>query len=83
MSNVRVRDTILGAISEVKGSVPDLVSDDSQLGDLELDSLDLLEVSMIVEQRLRVIVPTERLEGLRSFGEVVAVFEAAVQDPSS
>lgn len=76
MADRDVRDSILDAIEEVKGVRPEGVADTSQLVDLGLDSLDLLEIGMIVEQRLGLVVPTERFAGLQSLGEVVDVFEA-------
>lgn len=72
------RRAIIDAIEEIKGiTVPD-GADDWDLKRLELDSLDLIEIGMIVEQQLRVTVPTERFDGVQTLNEVVGIFDRAL-----
>lgn len=77
VGDAKVTQAILDAVAEVKGTRLDNVDDAARLQDLGLDSLDLIEIGMIVEQRLGVIVPTERFDGIEAFRQVVDVFVRA------
>lgn len=81
VGDANVTQAILDAAAEVKGTRLDNVDDDARLQDLGLDSLDLIEIGMIVEQRLGVIVPTERFDGIETFRQVVDVFVRATVEP--
>ena len=80
VDDTEVTQAILDAVAEVKGTRLDNVDDDARLRDLDLDSLDLIEIGMIVEQRLGVIVPTERFDGIEAFRHVVDVFVRATAE---
>lgn len=70
-----MRDVVIAAVVEVCGLDPADLVDGATLADLEIDSLDLLEVAMVVEQETEVIVEAEDFEGVETFGAAVAVFD--------
>jgi acyl carrier protein len=80
VDDAKVTQAILDAVAEVKGTQLENVDDDARLQDLGLDSLDLIEIGMIVEQRLGVIVPTERFDGIEALRQVVDVFVRAMAE---
>lgn len=69
------RSAVVAAVIEVCGTDESNLVDDATLESLEIDSLDLLEVGMIVEENLGVIVEVEEFDGVGTLGETVAVFE--------
>lgn len=83
MVNDEILAAILVAIEVVKGTPAAEVDDRSSLSDLALDSLDLIEIGMIVEQQLGVVVPTDRFDGIRTLSDVVDIFEVARRDSST
>jgi acyl carrier protein len=72
-----VRDVVMDAVVEVCGTDPASITDDATLTSLEIDSLDLIEVGMIVEQRFGAIVNLEDFDDVATFGAAVSVFERA------
>ena len=73
-----VRNRVVAAVVEVCGSDPEVLADDATLDTLGIDSLDLLEIAVAVEQEFDVEVDAEAFEGVRTFGQAVAVFERMV-----
>jgi acyl carrier protein len=67
------RDVVLEALLEVCG-LRGPIDDPARLEDLGIDSLAVIEVGMIVEERLGVVLDADDFEGVTTFGEVVAVF---------
>ena len=52
--------------------------DDATLDDLEIDSLDLIEVGMIMEEKHEIRVSADDFEDVSTFGDAVAVFDRIV-----
>ena len=68
------RRVVVNAVVEVCGTDEGRLIDDATLTDLEIDSLDLLEVAMIVEEELGVVVEADDFEDVATLGQTVAVF---------
>jgi acyl carrier protein len=56
----------------------DLAPEVSLTDDLAADSLDLFELTVVLEEHLGVTIPESALEHVRTYGEVVAVATAAL-----
>ena len=75
MTTSSLKTTVAAAITEVCGLEEASLADDATLNDLGVDSLDLLEVAMIVEQETGLVVQAEDFDGVETFGAAVAVFD--------
>jgi acyl carrier protein len=73
-----VRDDVAGAVMEVCGVEADDLQDDAALDSLEVDSLDLIEVGMIMEAKHGIRVSSDDFEDVATFGDAVAVFDRIV-----
>jgi acyl carrier protein len=80
VSSDQVLQTILDAVTEVTGIDTTAAALDSSLESLGLDSIDLLEVGMVVEQALGVVVPAERFDGASKLADVERIFVEAVRN---
>lgn len=47
--------------------------------DLDIDSLDLVEISLALEDALGMSLPEEELEGINTIGDVVNLIEAKIK----
>lgn len=68
-------EEVLSKIKEIVpkfGVNPDDVSDTSTLEDLDMDSLDVVEIMQAIEDDLGIRVPDEDLEDLTTIGDAVA-----------
>ncbi|MBI2692298.1 MAG: acyl carrier protein [Solirubrobacterales bacterium] len=68
-------EEVLNKIKEIVpkfGVNPDDVSDTSTLEDLDMDSLDVVEIMQSIEDDLGIRVPDEDLEDLTTIGDAVA-----------
>lgn len=68
-------EEVLNKIKEIVpkfGVNPDDVSDSSTLEDLDMDSLDVVEIMQAIEDDLGIRVPDEDLEDLTTIGDAVA-----------
>ncbi|MBJ7459065.1 MAG: acyl carrier protein [Thermoleophilaceae bacterium] len=68
-------EEVLNKIKEIVpkfGVNPDDVSDTSTLEDLDMDSLDVVEIMQAIEDDLGIRVPDEDLEDLSTIGDAVA-----------
>ena len=69
------QEEVLAKIKEIVpkfGVNPDDVSDSSTLEDLDMDSLDVVEIMQAIEDDLGIRVPDEDLEDLTTIGDAVA-----------
>lgn len=67
-------EEVLNKIKEIVpkfGVNPDDVSDTSTLEDLDMDSLDVVEIMQAIEDDLGIRVPDEDLEDLKTIGDAV------------
>jgi acyl carrier protein len=68
------QEEVLNKIKEIVpkfGVNPDDVSDTSTLEDLDMDSLDVVEIMQAIEDDLGIRVPDEDLEDLTTIGDAV------------
>lgn len=68
-------EEVLNKIKEIVpkfGVNPDDVTDSSTLEDLDMDSLDVVEIMQAIEDDLGIRVPDEDLEDLTTIGDAVA-----------
>ena len=68
------QEEVLNKIKEIVpkfGVNPDDVSDTSTLEDLDMDSLDVVEIMQAIEDDLGIRVPDEDLEDLSTIGDAV------------
>ena len=80
-----MRSDVVRAVEEVCGiGAADLV-DDADLETRGIDSLDLIEIGMILEEQHGIALASEQFESVTTFGETVAVIERqkAAQDAAS
>jgi acyl carrier protein len=69
------QEEVLNKIKEIVpkfGVEPDDVTNESTLEDLDMDSLDVVEIMQAIEDDLGVRVPDEDLEDLSTIGDAVA-----------
>ena len=69
------QEEVLNKIKEIVpkfGVNPDDVTDTSTLEDLDMDSLDVVEIMQAIEDDLGIRVPDEDLEDLSTIGDAVA-----------
>ena len=71
-----VRLALIAAVHEIKGvELPDMC-DDILLELVQVDSLELVEIGMIVEMQLAVELDSTFFDGIRTFGDIVAAVVA-------
>ena len=70
MSREEIRRAIVKAIETVKGAAPDF-EDATPLSAIGVDSLDLLEASLVIEQELKIELEGEDFIGLETMGDLV------------
>jgi acyl carrier protein len=75
---VSCKRDVIDAVVEVTGLDPERITDDATLEELEVDSLDLIEIGMIIEQAHGIEVNGDDLEGVVTFGDAVAAFDRAL-----
>ncbi len=73
------RSEIVAAVVEVCGLDGDALHDDSTLESLGIDSLDLLEIAMIVESNHDAEFDSAQFEGVTTFGGAVTVFDRLLE----
>ena len=71
-------DTLQSILVESFGVDAATVSPDTTFAELELDSLDLVELSMAVEDRLGVGIADDEVEKIASVGDAVQLIDAKV-----
>jgi acyl carrier protein len=76
LSGERIFDEIRGTLAEL-GIDPDRIRPDARLvDDLELDSLDWIDLALRLEERLAVALQDERLADVQTLRQVVELIEA-------
>lgn len=69
------QEEVLNKIKEIVpkfGVEPDQVTNDATLEDLDMDSLDVVEIMQAIEDDMGIRVPDEDLEDLSTIGDAVA-----------
>ncbi|MGV9662897.1 acyl carrier protein [Nocardia niigatensis] len=76
--NRDIRSELTRMLSEEMSIAPERVHDDAGLiADLGFDSIAFTMGVVAIEERLGIVVSTEGLLGCRTFGDLVAIVEAA------
>ncbi len=71
------RDLIVDAISQSTGLARNKLSDNTDIiKDLGLDSLDVMELMMELEEKCQVKIPDEDLPKLKTIGDLVAKIDS-------
>lgn len=70
------------AMREVVDEVPESVGLDDRITDLGVDSLSLVEIVMIIEERLDVATESDDFDGVTTVGDALAVFKG-LSDPEA
>ncbi|MGI5901107.1 MAG: acyl carrier protein [Desulfitobacteriia bacterium] len=69
-------DKIVSVIAEKTGLNPELITLDSDFtDDLNIDSLDIFEIIMDLEDEYSLEIPTEDLEGMRKVSDLVSYLD--------
>ena len=76
-----VEATIVEAISRVRAE-PDQVTRDATFEQLDVDSLDLVEVAQIVEEEFGVVLKGEDMEQLKTVGDAIDLVVSRAHEPS-
>jgi acyl carrier protein len=80
MSNIRVEQAVLQAINEVFGERRDTPRDLTKTPEaLGLDSIDTVELIMIVEEELEITLDDEQVEGCKTLIELTALAERELE----
>jgi len=67
-----IEKTIIGFISAQKTLDPNTITTSSTFDDLQMDSLDKINLSFEVEERFQISIPDNALDSLHTVGDVVA-----------
>ncbi len=75
-----VFEVIKNVIVEIKDISGDLINLDSRFEeDLEADSLDIVEMLMLLEEKYEILIPEEEAEHLKTVQNVVDYIEAKIK----
>ncbi|HEX9888379.1 MAG TPA: acyl carrier protein [Nitriliruptorales bacterium] len=77
MDTQHLYDRLTSILVETFGVPAEDLSRDATWWSLDLDSLDVVELMLVVEQELGVKVADEQLEGINTVGQAVDVIAAA------
>ena len=82
MTPVEIRDEIKDILSDIAPdeNLDDLVDETAFREQLELDSMDFLDIVMELRKRYRVQIPEEDYEELASMAKTVAYLEPVMKD---
>jgi acyl carrier protein len=67
-----IAQTIIGFIAAQKTLDPNTISPASTFEELQMDSLDKINLSFEVEERFQISIPDNALDSLRTVGDVIA-----------
>ncbi len=72
MTTEELTQTIIAIIAEQKALPPDSITAASSFDELQMDSLDKINLSFEVEERFHISIPDNALDGLKTVGDIVA-----------
>lgn len=78
VSTENIQEKIFEELKEM-GSDPALVSRDATFEELDVDSLDLVEVSQVIEDEFGVLLEGEDMKDLKTVGEAIDLVVARAQ----
>ncbi len=68
----QIAATIIGLIAAQKSLPPESITPASTFEELQMDSLDKINLSFEVEEHFKISIPDEALSSLRNVGDVIA-----------
>lgn len=71
VTHEQVQELVVQVLVDEIGVEPDLISFDATLESLDIDSLDLVEVAQVVEERWGFRIRAENAKGVETLGEAV------------
>jgi acyl carrier protein len=81
-----VRDTLfkmfVESYHELFGDAAEAITLDSVLGDLQIESLDFIEISMRIEDEFSIVFESELFADVVTVGDAIAVFEGLIERSS-
>jgi acyl carrier protein len=72
MTTEEITHTIIGFIAEQKSLPPESITAASTFDELQMDSLDKINLSFEVEERFHISIPDNALDSLKTVADVVA-----------
>ncbi len=75
-----VFEKIKAIISEEFEIDEEEITMDSTMDDLQIDSIDAVDLTMAIEDEFDISIPDEELEGFKNVGDVVRYVESCVED---
>ena len=74
----QIREQLADIVNEVAGVPADQVQlDKSFIDDLDVDSLSMVEIAVVAEERFEVRIPDEEIKNLVTVGDAVTYIERA------
>ena len=67
-----IAKTVIGFIAAQKTLDPNVISPSSTFEELQMDSLDKINLSFEVEERFAIAIPDNALDSLKTVGDIVA-----------
>ena len=74
-SSAAIAAAIIGFIATQKAIPPESITVASTFDELQMDSLDKINLSFEVEERFAIAIPDDALDSLRTVGDIVAGVE--------
>jgi acyl carrier protein len=74
-STEQIAQTIIGLIAAQKRLPPESITPASTFDELQMDSLDKINLSFEVEEQFKITIPDDALNALRNVGDVIAGVE--------
>jgi acyl carrier protein len=81
VSRQEIRDLIVELLVEEFDIDPELITDSATMEELDLDSLDMVEIGQVAEQKFGVRVKPTDAEGVTDFGGVLDVIHRLANRP--
>jgi acyl carrier protein len=81
-SSSDIAATIIGFIAAQKAIPPESVTPATTFEELQMDSLDKINLSFQVEERFAITIPDDALDSLRTVGDIVAGVERLIAEKS-
>jgi acyl carrier protein len=78
-----IEKTIIGLIAVQKTLDPNIITSSSTFEELQMDSLDKINLSFEVEERFEISIPDDALDSLRTVGDVVAGVQRIQAEPKA
>ena len=78
MSLDELAEMVRHDLASVLGIDPSEITDDTSFDDLEVDSIDIVEVIGVAERKLSIEIQEQRFNQIRRFSELVAIIKEKV-----